>query len=147
MREGIAEKAGDAADHVDPRPSELLEWNRLDADQPSIFRLPARANAEQGEHLAEVVAVRAHGARPPDADADALGVAALVLKMPLQQLVGQLLADLLSGDTWQGTRFDGVEVTPGRQDVGHAAGRRTAGPGRHEVPVEGGEQVVDLLVV
>ena len=85
----------------------------------------------------DVVAVGAHRAGAPDAEADAApGSAPVSRQVALEQLVGQLLPDLPGGLAGQRARVDGVEVAPGRQHVGHAARRRAARPGRDVAPVE-----------
>lgn len=79
------------------RPS-LGQRDRLDAEEAAVLRLPAGADTEQGKDLGDIIAVRAHGACAPDADADAFGVAGLVLEVALEQFAGKLLANVLRGD-------------------------------------------------
>ena len=113
----------------------------LDADDAAVLLLPDRPHAEQRQDLGHVVAVGAHGAGAPDADADRLGIGARLGAVALEHLAGQLLPDLPGGRRRQGARIDGVEVAARRQDVSHAARRRPARPGRDVAPVQAGQQI------
>ena len=68
--EGVAEEAGDAQRDVDAGPAELRERDGLEADDPPGLRLPDGPDAEQGEGLGHVVALRAHGRGTPQHQPD-----------------------------------------------------------------------------
>ena len=78
MGEGVAEEAGDAHRHVDPRPAQLGE--RESSSTPVTRRdsaVPHRPDAEQGQRLGHVVALRCAWPRSPTATRPTrLGVAA-----------------------------------------------------------------------
>ena len=102
----------------------------------AILVLPDGPHAEQGEDLGHVVAVGAHGAGAPDADADRLGIAAGLVAMTLEHFAGQLLADLPGG------RATAAPADRRRRSCGPSAGRgpcrasahRSGRPGRNGRP-------------
>ena len=53
--EGVPEEPGDADRDVDPRPAELLQRHRLQPGHPPRGVVPDRADAEQRQHLRDVV--------------------------------------------------------------------------------------------
>ena len=74
IRKSVPEEAADPDGDVDPRPAELLERDHLEARHPPRLLVPDGSDAEQGEYLGDVVALRPHGRRAPDHDADALRI-------------------------------------------------------------------------
>jgi hypothetical protein len=130
VREGIAEEAADPADHVDARAAQLGQRDDLDAQHAPVLGLPARAQAQQRQHLGDIVSGRAHRAGAPDADAHAGGILAGLALVPADQVVGQALPDLPGRHARQRTRVDRIEIAAGRQHMRHAARRRAARPRR-----------------
>ena len=72
MRERVAEEAADAQRDVDPRPTQTLERNHRQIVDTARLRIPDRLDAEQRQHLGDVVALRAHLRGAPGAEADHL---------------------------------------------------------------------------
>ncbi len=146
VREGVAEEAADPADHVDARAAQLGQRDDLDAQHAPVLGLPARAHAQQRQHLGDIVAGRAHGAGAPDADAHAGGVLAGLALVAVDQVVGQALPNLPGRHARQRARVDRVEVAAGRRHMGHAARWSAARPSRDMPAVQRVQQVRDLVV-
>ena len=108
--------------------------------------LPHGAHAQQGQDFGHVVAVGAHGAGSPHAQAHALGIAAGLLEVAGQHLAGQLLAHFPGRLGGQGAGVHGVEIAARGQNVGHAPGGRATGPGRHVATREAVQQIGYLVV-
>ena len=129
MRKRVAEEAADAQRDVDARTSERSSGIDREILNAARLRIPDRLDAEQRQHLGDVVAVRAHLRRAPGAEADHLRVAPLFGEVAVEHLARQLLADAPRGLRRQRARIDGVEVAAGRQHVRHAARRRAGRTG------------------
>ena len=134
---GVAEETADAHDDIDPRPAKLLEWDHLDAGDPPAFFLPARPNAQERQHLGYIIPVGPHGARAPDADAHRFRKRSGFGDVALQHFAGQLLPDPPCGHRRERAGIDRVEITPGRQDVRHAARWCPARSRRYVTAVQG----------
>src|SRR5262249_32736055 len=74
---GITEKPTDAEGHVNARALKLCQWDHLHAGDASPLGLPDRTHAQQGQHLANVIAMRAHGGGTPDDNAYRLWIGSL----------------------------------------------------------------------
>ena len=70
VREGVAEEAGDPHGHVDARAAELLERYDVQVADPARRLVPLGPDAEQREHLGDVVAGGAHRGGAPDREPD-----------------------------------------------------------------------------
>ena len=70
VREGVPEEAADAHRDVDPRPAQLGERDRLQAGDPAGRLVPDRADAEQRQHLGDVVAGGPHRRGAPHRQPD-----------------------------------------------------------------------------
>ncbi len=146
VREGVAEESRDPADDVDARPAQILQRYDLESGNASALRLPPGAQTEERKHLGDVISMRAHRARPPDGDADAIRIPPLVAHVSLDQRVRQLLPYAPRREARKPARIDRVEVAARRQYVCHAACWRAARSGRYVSAVERVEHVPDLLV-
>ena len=144
VREGIAEEAGDADRHVDARPAELVERDHLEPADPPRRLVPVRPNAQQRQHLGDVVAGGAHRGGAPHRQPDRLGVAAGVVEVALQQRLGHRLAGLPGQPRRHRPRVDGVEVAAGRQHVDQTPQRRAGRAGPHETACQRCNHGVDL---
>src|SRR6185437_5332080 len=130
--EHVAEQAGNAQRHVDPRPPQHRERQNFEAADAGGRRIPDRTAAEEREGLREIVAAGAHGRRAPEVEHDALRPFAVVLRVALEDFVGGAAADL-PGVAGRGrTRIDGVEIAAGRQNVEPATRGRAGRPGRNK---------------
>src|SRR6185437_13922725 len=130
--EHVAEQAGNAQRHVDPRPPQHRERQDLEAADAGGRWVPDRPAAEEREGLREIVAAGAHGRRSPEVEHDALRPFAVVLRVALEDLVGGAAADL-PGVAGRGrTRIDGVEIAAGRQNVEPATRGRAGRPWRNK---------------
>src|SRR5262245_63122646 len=69
IRKSVAEKTTDAQGHVDARSAQLCQRNHLDTGDASTLGLPDRPHTQQGQHLADVIAMGAHGRSAPDHNA------------------------------------------------------------------------------
>ena len=123
VRERVAEETRDAQCHVDARPAELRTRNDREAGDAARRLVPLRAYADEGEHLGDVVALRAHRGRTPDGEADAARVLARVGQVAFEQRRGERGADLPGVAGRDRLRVDGVEVAAGRQHVDQPARR------------------------
>src|SRR5262249_25091917 len=94
VRKSVAKKTTDADSHVNARPTQFFQRDDLHSHQAPVFTLPHGTHAKQREDLGHVIAVRAHGARSPNADADALRISAVLFYVASETFAGQLLTDL-----------------------------------------------------
>src|SRR6185437_1954780 len=92
--EHVAEQAGNAQGHVDPRAAQHRDRQDLEAADAGGRWVPGRPAAEKREGLRESVAAGAHGRRSPEVEHDALRPFAVVLRVALEDLVGGAAADL-----------------------------------------------------
>ena len=145
MREGVAEEARDPHRHVDAGPAELLQGYDAQLVDPARRLVPLRADAEQRQHLGDVVAGGAHRAGAPHREADRLGVAAGVVEVALHQRLGHRLPGLPRQPRGHRARVDGVEVAARREHVDQPAQRRAGGAGVDEAAVEGVQHGVQLV--
>ena len=84
-------KPRDPHGHVDARPAQLGQRDRLQADDPARRLVPDRPDAEQREHLGDVVAGGAHRRGAPHRQPDRLRPVARVGAVARQQRVGHRL--------------------------------------------------------
>ena len=131
LRKSVAEKTADARCHIDARAFQFCQRDHFHPRQLPVFRAPERTHAEQRQNLRHVVAMGAHRAGAPHADGDTLGIGAGFAHMARQHFVRQLLADAPGRLRGHAAWIDRVKIAPGRQDVRHAAGGRTARAGRN----------------
>ena len=101
---------------------------------PARRLVPDRPDAEQREHLGDVVAGGAHRGGAPHRQPDRLRPVAVVVAVAGQQRVGHRLAGLPGQPGRHRLRVDGVEVAAGRQHVDQAAQRRADGPAGMKPP-------------
>ena len=133
-RKNVAEQAGDAQRHIDPRPAEHRQRQDFEAADACRCGVPGRPAADQREGLREIIAAGAHGRRAPKVEHDALRPFAMVLRVTRQDLLGGAPADL-PGVAGRGrARIDGVEIAAGRQNVETPARRGARRPWRYERP-------------
>ena len=144
MRERVAEEPADPHDHVDARPAELRWRDDLEAGDPAAGLVPDRPDAEQRQHLGDVVAGGAHGGRAPHRKPDRGRPLPGVLAVAGQQAVGELLAGVPGQPGRDGLGVHGVEIAAGRQRVDQPAQRGSARPGRDVAAVERVQHRVDL---
>ena len=142
-REGVAEEAGDAQGHVDPRPAELGQRDDLVAGDAPARRVPDRLGADEGQGLGDVVAAGAHVGGAPGREAEGLRVA-VILEVADEQVLGGFLAERPGGGRRHGAVVEGIEIAAGGQDIEAAARRRAGGAGGDEASVEPVEQGFDL---
>src|SRR5712691_3581527 len=81
IRKSVAEKAADAQGHVNAWSAKLGQRDHRDTCDASTLSLPDRAHAQQGQHLADVIAMRAHGGSAPDDNAYGLWIRSLFGKI------------------------------------------------------------------
>ena len=93
--EGVTEETGDPEHDVDPRTPELVLGNDLDAAHAPVLGVPDRAHAEEVQGLGDVIAVCAHRGCAPDHDAYRLWIGTLLVKVALEEGLGELAADLI----------------------------------------------------
>ena len=74
IRKSVAEKTTDTQGHVDAWSAQLCQRDHLDASDASTLGLPDRTHAQQGQHLADVIAMRTHGGSAPDDNAHGLWI-------------------------------------------------------------------------
>ena len=128
MREGIAEEAANSTNHINPWAAKFGQGNHFNACDAAIFGLPNWPHAQQGQHLGNIIAIRAHGASAPNADANAARVAAFFPLIAPNQIISQVLTNLPSRCAWQRTRIDCIEIAACWQHMSHAASWRSTWP-------------------
>ena len=120
--------------------------HHLEADHAAGLVVPDRPDAQQREHLGDVVALGAHGAGAPDGEADRrAGSAPVSARWRRDQRVGQRRADVPRVARRDRLRVDRVEVPPGRQHVDQPAGRRPGRAGRDVAALERAQHVGHLV--
>ena len=139
-RKDVAEEAGNAQGHIDPRPAQHRQRQNLEAADAAGRSVPGRPAADERESLSEIVAAGAHGRRAPEVDDDALRPVAVVLGVAGQNLLGRAPPDLPGVAGRRRARIDGVEIAPGRQHVETAARRRAGRSGGDEASAERPQQ-------
>ena len=139
-RKDVAEQAGNAQRHVDPRPAQHGQRQHLKAVDARRRGVPGRPAADQRKGLREIIAAGAHRRRAPQVEDDALRPFAMVLRVALADLFGGAAPDLPGVASRGRARIDGVEVAAGRQNVEAPARRRASRPGRHESSAERAQQ-------
>src|SRR5699024_10821233 len=115
VRERVPEEAGDAYGHVDARTAELLERNNTQLRHPSRGVVPLRPDTEKREHLRDVVAAGAHGARSPDSETNRGGIRDGVVEVPLDERVRPRLSRLPRRPRPYDEPIDGDVITPRRE--------------------------------
>ena len=116
----------------------------VETDDPARHLVPARAHAEERQHLGDVVARRAHRRRAPHRETDRPRPLAGVGAVPGEQVVGEALPGLPGESGRDRLRVDGVEVAAGRQHVDETTQGRPRRTGRDVAAVERVEHRVDL---
>ena len=138
--ERVAEQAGDAQGHIDPRPAQPVRRDDLEAGDPAGAFVPHRLCADQHQRERQVLPAGAHRGAAPQVDHQRARPLALFLQMPADQLVGRAPGQHHCGMGRHGARIDGEHVAAGRQHVAPAAGRRAGRTRFDEAAIERIEQ-------
>ncbi len=137
--ERIAEEAGDAQRHIDPRPVEHRDRQHLEPGHPAARALPDRPHAEKRQRLGDVVAAGAHIGRAPSRHRDPRRIAPVILRIALDDQPRRMPAELPRRRRRHGARIDGKEIPPGREDVRASPTRGAGRTGCDAAAVEPGE--------
>ena len=132
----IAEQAGNAPGHVDPRAAHGGGRQHFDAGDAAAGAVPERPAAHQRKALRDLLAAGAQRGAAPEVDDDRAQELAVRLQMRAHDLVGGEPAEVHGGRRRQGARIGGEEIAAGRQHVAPPARRRAGGAGRDAVAVE-----------
>ena len=121
MRKRITEEAGNTDGHVNARSAQLLQRNRLKADNTARCVIPHRMHTNQREHLGDVIARGTHGGSAPYRQANRLRVLAVVGAVAFNQAIGEVDAGFPSQARRHRLGVDRVEVAGSWQHVDQAA--------------------------
>ena len=133
-RQQIAEDAGQRADNVDARPSQLFQRDQGGARQPPIAVEPG-PHSHQCQHLTDRSALVFQIIRPPQHDRDGFRHGQAVSPVACDDAL-RLLRTVLNGEgAGDAEGIEAVEIAPGRQDC-RSAKQIAAGSGPDEAAVE-----------
>ena len=144
MWERVAEETRDPDGDVDAGPSQFFQGNRLQPDHPAGLLLPDGTDAEQREHLGDVITGGAHRRGSPHGQANGTRVLTGLIQVPGDEVLGCGLAGLPRQPRRDRLRVDGVEIAASRKHVHQAAQRRARRSGRDIAAVEGVQHRRDL---
>ena len=139
--QGIPEKSGYTAGHIDTGPFQLGQGNYFDPHHPMTSCLPHRFQPHEVQELSDTGTMISKVAGGPEDDAATFGIMAFIGDEFLYDIIGHLLSDFPGRLRRKGTGVDAVKIPPRRQEIGTAGSGRTGGGWVHELSIQCPEEV------